>query len=67
MTCPKQLECINFNWQHKTRSHHVRLAEKCLSWKDDKCAYVEPVKEGAACDLEKIRRIRKEHGFGTGK
>ncbi len=62
MNCKRQLDCENYYWQHHIRSHGVRMVYKCEHWKDGVCEL--EFKVGAACDIKKMQRIRKEHGFG---
>jgi len=56
--CPEQELCKYFTVGHKRKAHHIRVTEKCLLWEDG-CMEGYDVLQGPACNLEKMRRLKK--------
>lgn len=56
MICPEQESCKDYFCEHKRRTHYDRLNVLCLHFKDGACELL----KGQACNIEKMRRIRKE-------
>ena len=53
MICPFQINCTDYKWGHKIRSHHVREVNPCVRLEDKSCPFI-----GRSCNLEKMKRIR---------
>ena len=60
MNCGRQLDCENFKWERKAKSHHIRLTEDCLLWDGKCCVEQHDIKQGLACNISKIKRLKGE-------
>ncbi len=65
--CGKALTCTQYiPKQGEAKDHHTRTNIPCEGQKGMKCGeyrehYIKS-HEGAACNLDKIKRLRREHG-----
>ena len=57
--CPLQIECVDYKWKHRIRSHHVRQVEECVRYTDGSCPLM-----GKSCDIEKVKRIKVSRNAG---
>ena len=63
MVCPRQIDCPHFQWKRKARNEHVRRTELCLIYKDG-CMEQHDIKQGPACNIDKIKRIKEVKNEG---
>ena len=60
MLCDRQELCQSFSAGHKRKVHNIRISECCIFWNGEYCTHeIAGVKEGDACSLEKIRKIKE--------
>ena len=60
--CPKQIDCLHFQWTRKARSEHVRRTETCLKFNGE-CSEGWDKAQGPACNLKKVRGLKKTPPF----
>lgn len=58
--CKEQETCQRFFNGTKRKGHHIRISDKCKYWNGSYCTdEVAGVQEGDACNIEKIRKIKR--------
>ncbi len=56
-----QETCPYYSNGSKRRGHHIRITEPCKYWNGEYCTHkIVGVKPGDACNIEKVKRIKKE-------
>ena len=55
MICPFQINCTDYKWGHKIRSHHVREVNPCVRLEDKSCPFI-----GTSCDIRKMKRLKNK-------
>ena len=61
MDCPRQEDCYSFRpCDNKPPNHHIRVTEPCKYWNGEYCTHkIVGVKPGDACNIEKVKRIKR--------
>ena len=57
-TCCVQEICPHYSNGSKRKVHHIRLTDVCVLFKDGKCAEQNDIKQGPACNIKKMKRLR---------